>query len=268
MIQSQHGGDNMAGVMIVTGGSRGIGAAISRQAAAKAYAVAINYTRAKDRADALVRDIVAAGGKALAIQGDVSKEADIERLFAETTAKLGAPGVLVNNAGVSVSTSIADCKAADIDTILGVNIRGVILSSRAAVRAMSTARGGKGGVIINISSISALYGGLPQDVIYAASKGAVDSFTLGLAKEVSGQGIRVCTVRPGLTETEMLDPDFPEPGQAAEVAKRTVPLGRIGQPEDIAGAVLYLASDAASYITGTFINVSGAREINVKMASG
>ena len=258
----------MSKVMIVTGGSRGIGAAISRQAAAGGYAVAVNYTRAKDRADALVREIVSAGGKAIAVQGDVAKEADVERLFAETARTLGAPTVLVNNAGVSVSTSIADCKAADIDYILGVNVRGVILTARSAVRAMSKAAGGKGGVIINISSISALYGGLPQDVIYAASKGAVDSFTLGLAKEVAGQGIRVCTVRPGLTETEMLEPDFPEPGQAAEVARRTVPLGRIGQPDDIANAVMYLVSDAASYISGTFINVSGAREINVKMASG
>ena len=258
----------MPKVMIVTGGSRGIGAAISRRAGAAGYAVSVNYTRAKDRAEALVKDIESAGGRAIAIQADVAKEADIERLFVETTAKLGKPDVLVNNAGVSVSTTIAGCKASDIDYILGVNIRGVILTSRAAVRAMSTAQGGKGGVIINISSISALYGGLPQDVIYAASKGAVDSFTLGLAKEVAKEGIRVCTVRPGLTETEMLDADFPEPGQAAAAAARTVPLGRIGQPDDIAGAVLYLASDVAGYVTGTSINVSGAREINVKMASG
>jgi NAD(P)-dependent dehydrogenase (short-subunit alcohol dehydrogenase family) len=257
----------MSKVMIVTGGSRGIGAAIVRQAAASGYAVAINYARAKDRADALVREITSGGGKAIAVQGDIAKEADVERLFAETVSGLGNPDVLVNNAGVSVTTAIADCKAADIDHILGVNVRGVILASRAAVQHMSTARGGKGGVIVNISSISALYGGLPQDVIYAASKGAVDSFTRGLAKEVAEQGIRVCTVRPGLTDTEMLDADF-GPGEAAAAARRTVPLGRIGQPDDIASAVIYLASDAASYITGTFLNVSGAREINVKMASG
>ncbi len=257
----------MSKVMIVTGGSRGIGAAITRQAAAAGYAVAINFTRARDRAEALVKEIGAAGGKAICVQADVAKEADVERLFAETASALGKPDVLVNNAGVSVTTSIADCKAADIDTILGVNVRGLILASRAAVRAMSTARGGKGGVIVNISSISALYGGLPQDVIYAASKGAVDSFTRGLATEIAKEGIRVCTVRPGLTYTEMLDADF-GPGQAAEAARRTVPLGRIGQPDDIASAVIYLASEAASYITGTFLNVSGAREINVKTASG
>jgi NAD(P)-dependent dehydrogenase (short-subunit alcohol dehydrogenase family) len=253
--------------MVVTGGLRGIGAAITRQAAASGYAVAVNYARAKDRAEALVEEIRAAGGRAIALQADIAKEADVERLLAETVSALGRPDVLVNNAGVSVTTSIAGCKAADIDYILGVNVRGLILASRAAVRLMSTARGGKGGVIVNISSISALYGGLPQDVIYAASKGAVDSFTRGLAKEVAAEGIRVCTVRPGLTETEMLDADF-GPGEAAEAARRTVPLGRIGQPDDIASAVIYLASDAAGYVTGTFLNVSGAREINVKTASG
>lgn len=257
----------MPRVMVVTGGLRGIGAAITRQAAASGYAVAVNYARAKDRAEALVEEIRAAGGRAIALQADIAKEADVERLLAETVSALGRPDVLVNNAGVSVTTSIAGCKAADIDYILGVNVRGLILASRAAVRLMSTARGGKGGVIVNISSISALYGGLPQDVIYAASKGAVDSFTRGLAKEVAAEGIRVCTVRPGLTETEMLDADF-GPGEAAEAARRTVPLGRIGQPDDIASAVIYLASDAAGYVTGTFLNVSGAREINVKTASG
>jgi NAD(P)-dependent dehydrogenase (short-subunit alcohol dehydrogenase family) len=257
----------MSKTMIVTGGSRGIGAAIVRKAAAEGYAVCINYARTKDAAEALVKDIVSKGGTAIAVQADLAVEADIERLFGEAMQRLGMPDVLVNNAGVSVSTPIADCKAADYETIFGVNVRGLILCSRAAVRAMSTSRGGKGGVIVNISSISPVYGGLPQDVLYAASKGAVDAFTLGLAKEVAGQGIRVCAVRPGLTETEMLDADF-GPGQAAEAAKRNVPLGRIGQPHEIAGAVLYLASDAAGYVTGTFLNVSGAREINVKTTAG
>jgi NAD(P)-dependent dehydrogenase (short-subunit alcohol dehydrogenase family) len=257
----------MAKVMIVTGGSRGIGAEIVRKAAASGYAVAINYGRSKDRAEALVREIAGKGGRAIAIQADIAKEADIERLFVEADRHLGGLGVLVNNAGVSVSTTIADCKAADYETIFGINVRGLILCSRAAVRAMSTRRGGRGGVIVNISSISPVYGGLPQDVLYAASKGAVDAFTLGLAKEVAGEGIRVCGVRPGLTETEMLDADF-GPGKAAEAAKQSVPLGRIGQPHEIASAVLYLASEAADYITGSFINVSGGREINVKMAAG
>ena len=257
----------MAKVMIVTGGARGIGAAIVRSAAGAGYTVAINYGRSKERAEALVRDIAGKGGSAIAVQGDIAKEADIERLFAETTARLGPVGVLVNNAGVSVSTAVADCKAADYETIFGVNVRGLILCSRAAVRAMSTRRGGKGGVIVNISSISPVYGGLPHDVLYAASKGAVDAFTLGLSKEVAGEGIRVCAVRPGLTETEMLDADF-GPGQAAEAAKLSVPIGRIGQPHEIASAVLFLASEAAAYITGSFINVSGGREINVKTSAG
>jgi NAD(P)-dependent dehydrogenase (short-subunit alcohol dehydrogenase family) len=257
----------MARVMIVTGGSRGIGAAIAKSAAESGYAVAVNYSRSRERAEALVREITTKDGKAVAIEADMAKEVDIERLFAETVARLGTPDVLVNNAGISIANTIADCEAADLDSILAVNVRGLILASRAAVRLMSRSRGGRGGVIINISSISPVYGGLPQDVLYVASKGAVDAFTLGLAKEVAGEGIRVCGVRPGLTETEMLDADF-GPGKAAEAAKQSVPLGRIGQPEDIAGAVLYLASDRASYITGTSLNVSGARELNVRSALG
>ena len=257
----------MARTMIVTGGSRGIGAAISEAAAREGYAVAVNYVRAKETADKLVARIEKAGGRAIAVQCDLAKETDIKRLFEETVHQLGAPDVLVNNAGVSVSTSIADCKAEDIDFILGVNTRGPILCAREAVRLMATDRGGKGGVIINVSSISALYGGLPSDVIYAASKGAIDSFTLGLAKEVAKSGIRVCTLRPGLTLTEMLEADF-GPGGAEKVAEKTVPLGRIGLPEDMANAILFLASEKASYMTGAFINVSGGREINVRSSAG
>ncbi|MEZ5923807.1 MAG: glucose 1-dehydrogenase [Hyphomicrobiaceae bacterium] len=256
----------MAKVMIVTGGSRGIGAGIARKAAGAGYAVAINYTRSKEAAEALVGAIRDAGGAAIGVQADVARHEDVTHLFAETSTKLGRPDVLVNNAGIAVSTSLADCRPEDIDSVFGVNARGVLLCAREAVRTMATERGGKGGVIINISSISALYGGLPNDVIYASSKGAVDALTLGLAKEVAKSGIRVCGVRPGLTLTEMLDVDF-GPGKAAEAAAKTVPLGRIGMPEDIASAVLFLASEASAYITGTFLNVSGGREINVKMAS-
>ncbi len=257
----------MSKVMIVTGGSRGIGAQIVRSAAAAGYAVAINYSRAKDAADALVAGIRKAGGQALAVQADIARHQDVARLFAATVAAFGKPDVLVNNAGVGVPTSVADSKPEDFDLVFGVNVRGTVLAAREAVRAMATDRGGKGGVIINISSISPVYGGLPNDVIYAASKGAVDAFTLGLAKEVAKSGIRVCCIRPGLTLTDMLDADF-GPGKAAEAAARIVPLGRIGLPSDIANAVLFLASDQASYITGTFLNVSGGREINVKMATG
>lgn len=257
----------MSKVMIVTGGSRGIGAEIVRRAAAEGYAVAINYTKARAAADALVAGIEKSGGEAIAIQADIAKEADVVRLFSRAREALGAPSVLVSNAGVSVSTSVADCKGEDIDTIFGVNTRGLILCAREAVRAMATDRGGKGGVIVNISSISPVYGGLPNHVIYTASKGAVDAFTLGLAKEVAKSGIRVCCVRPGLTLTEMLDAEF-GPGKAAELSARIVPLGRIGYPDDIANAVLFLASDKANYISGAFLNVSGAHEINVKMASG
>jgi NAD(P)-dependent dehydrogenase (short-subunit alcohol dehydrogenase family) len=253
--------------MIVTGGSRGIGAEIARAAASAGYCVAVNYTKAKGAADALVEGIRAKGGKAVAVKADVADAEDVVRLFKETRAALGPVGVLVNNAGVGIPTSLADSRVEDIDRILAVNARGPILCAREAVRSMATERGGQGGVIINIGSISSTYGGLPNDVIYAASKGAVDTFTLGLAKEVAKSGIRVCCVRPGLTLTEMLDADF-GPGKAAEVAAKTVPLGRIGMPADIANAVLFLASDAGSYITGAFLNVSGGREINVRMAAG
>lgn len=253
----------MSKVMIVTGGARGIGAAIATGAGAAGYAVAVNFTQAGSAAAAVVAAIEEAGGRAIAVKGDVSVEADVEHLFAETTRRLGVPDVVVNNAGMSIGGKVADQSLESFERILAVNTRGVFLCCRAAVRAMSTERGGKGGVIVNVSSISALYGGLPGDVIYAASKGAVDSFTLGLAKEVAKEGIRVCGMRPGLTLTDMMTADFGRDG-AEKIGAKTVPMGRIGQPGEMAQAVLFLASDAASYLTGSFINCSGGREINVR----
>ncbi len=249
--------------MIVTGGSRGIGAAVSRLAATRGYRVCINYRASAERAQALVAEIETAGGAAIAVQADVAVEADVERLFATVDETWGAPHALVNNAGIDHVAAFADLETRDMDRVLAVNVRGPLLCARAAVRRMSSARGGAGGVIVNVSSISALYGGLPRDVVYAVSKGAVDSFTRGLARAVAAEGIRVCGVRPGLTYTDMWESDIGAEGAAA-MAARGVPLGRIGQPEEIAAGVLWLCGPEASYVTGETINVSGGRELNVR----
>ena len=169
-------------IMIVTGGSRGIGAGIARLAGQRGYDVCVNYTAAKDRAEAVAEEIRAGGRRAIAVQADVSVPEDVDRLFEETDQGLGTVDVLVNNAGISVETPVADHDVADIRRIIDTNLLGPILTTRQAIRRMSTARGGKGGVIINISSISAVYGGLPGDVVYAGTKGGLDAFTLGIAK--------------------------------------------------------------------------------------
>ena len=249
--------------MIVTGGSRGIGAAVVHLAAARGYRVCVNYRAAGERAQALVADIRAAGGDAIAVQADVAVEDDVERLFATVDEAFGRLDALVNNAGIDHVAAFADLQTADMDRVLAVNVRGPLLCARAAVRRMSTARGGAGGVIVNVSSISALYGGLPRDVVYAVSKGAVDAFTMGLARSVAREGIRVCGVRPGLTYTDMWESDIGADGAAA-MAAVGVPMGRIGQPEEIAAGVLWLCGPEASYVTGETINVSGGRELNVR----
>ena len=249
--------------MIVTGGSRGIGAATARLAAARGYRVCVNYRAAAGHAEALVEEIRAAGGEALAGKADVAVEADVERLFAIVDEAWGRLDALVNNAGIDYVASIVDLEAADIDRVLAVNVRGPMLCARAAVRRMSTARDGAGGVIVNVSSVSALYGGLPGDAVYAASKGALDSFTMGLARAVAREGIRVCGLRPGMTYTDMWESDLGAEGAAA-MAAEGVPLGRIGQPEEIAAGILWLCGPEASYVTGEIVNVSGGRELNIR----
>ena len=250
-------------VMIVTGGSRGIGAGIARLAGSRGYDVAVNYTAAADRAEAVAREVHAAGGRAVAVRADVAKPDDVARLFAETDRALGRPDVLVNNAGISVEAPVADHDPETMRRIVDTNLLGPALTSREAIRRMSTRRGGRGGVIVNISSISGVYGGLPGDVVYAGTKGGLDSFTLGLAKEVADDGIRVCCIRPGLIRTEMWDASM---GQDAvvELGREAVPLGRIGEVDDIAAATLWLCSAEASYITGAILNVSGGRETFVR----
>ncbi len=248
----------MNGVMIITGGSRGIGAATARLGANRGYAVAINFRSAGDAAEALVKEIQDAGGRATAVQADVSNEADVIRLFDSATADLGPVTALVNNAGIlEQQMPLVDMSVDRVDRIYATNVRGAFLCLREAVRRMSTTKGGPGGTIVNVSSRAALLGAPNEYIDYAATKGALDTMTIGLSKEVAGEGIRVNGVRPGFIKTEM-HASGGEPGRVERV-KSGVPLQRGGEPEEVAEAILWLLSDGASYSTGTFIDVSGGR---------
>jgi len=250
-------------VMVVTGGSRGIGAGISLHAARSGYKVCVNYASAADRAREVVDRIRAQGGEAAAIRADISQPEDVARLFEEAGRALGPVRALVNNAGIDFPSPLADADVGSIRRLIDTNLLGVILCTREAVRRMSTRRGGNGGTIVHISSIAAVHGGLPGGSVYAASKGGIDSFTLGIAKELSTEGIRVCAVRPGIIRTEMWQGQASEQ-DVEEMGKRAVPLGRAGDVDEVAGVVVWLCSDAASYITGAMVNVSGGREIFVR----
>ena len=250
-------------IMMVTGGSRGIGASICRLAGERGYDVCVNYTKAAERAEAVAAEVRRYGQRATAVQADVSQPQDIERLFAEADRELGPLDVLVNNAGISVEVPVADQELANVRRILDTNLLGPILTTQHAIHRMSTDRGGKGGVIVNISSISGVYGGLPGDTVYAGSKGGLDSFTLGVAKEIAPEGIRVCCIRPGLIKTEIWDQSMGQE-EAVELGKRAVPLKRVGEVEEIATATLWLCSTEASYVTGAILNVSGGRETYVR----
>lgn len=248
----------MSKVAIVTGGSRGIGAATAKLLGARGYSVAVNYARDAGAAGAVAEAVEQAGAKAIAVQGDVAREEDIQRLFRETDARLGAVTALVNNAGMlNRATRVADMTADAIARVLAVNTLGSILCAREAIRRMSTRTGGAGGAIVNLSSVAARMGGANEFVDYAASKGAIDSFTIGLSREVAAEGIRVNAVRPGLILTDIHasvgDPDRPEK------LKSAIPIGRPGTAEEVAEAICWLLSDAASYVSGTILEVTGAR---------
>lgn len=245
-------------VALITGASRGIGAATARLASAHGYAVCVNYRADHAAADRVVADIRRGGGEALAVAADVSNEVDVVRLFDTVDRELGTITALVNNAGIlERQARVEEMTAARIARVLATNVTGTLLCAREAIRRMSTARGGHGGAIVNVSSMASRLGSPGEYVDYAASKGAVDTLTIGLAQEVAQEGIRVNAVRPGIIYTD-IHASGGEPGRVERV-KAFVPLRRGGQPEEVARAILWLLSDEASYSTGTFIDVSGGR---------
>jgi len=246
-----------ARVVLVTGGSRGIGAATARLAALRGYDVVINYASRAAAAAAVVEEITAAGGRAIAIQADVSSEPEVADLFAQAD-RFGPLTALVNNAAVlDRQVQVRDMTAERINRILRVNVTGAFLCAREAVRRLSTRHGGPGGAIVNVSSGAARFGSPNEYVDYAASKGAIDTLTIGLSQEVAAEGIRVNAVRPGFIYTDM-HADGGEPGRVDRV-KAFVPMRRGGQPEEVAHAILWLLSEEASFSTGTFIDVTGGR---------
>ncbi len=245
-------------IMIITGGSRGIGAATARLAAAGGYAVCISYLRNRSAADEVVQGIEKAGGKAIAVAADVAVEADVVRLFETVDAKLGRVTALVNNAGIlERHMRVEEMDAGRLTRVLAANVIGSFLCAREAVRRMSTRHGGSGGAIVNLSSAASRLGSPNEYVDYAASKGAIDTFTIGLSKEVAAEGIRVNAVRPGVIYTD-IHADGGEPDRVDRV-KSAVPMLRGGQPEEVAKAILWLLSDEASYSTGAILDVAGGR---------
>ena len=245
-------------VLLVTGGSRGIGAATARLAAAQGWAVAVNYSANSLAADEVVRAIRASGGTAMAVQADVADEAQVLRMFEHIDAKFGRLTGLVNNAGVvDRGQPVAEHSVARWRRMFDINVIGSLLCAREAVRRMGTAHGGAGGSIVNLSSAAARLGSPNEYVDYAAAKAAIDAFTIGLAKEVAPQGIRVNAVRPGLIETE-IHASGGRPNRVEEL-KAGVPMGRGGTADEVAQLIVWLLSDAASYTTMSLIDVSGAR---------
>lgn len=245
-------------VMLITGASRGIGAVTAVMAAQRGYAVAVNYVHNANAAQHVVDTIVAAGGQAMAVQADVAKEADILRMFDTVLTRWGRLDVLVNNAGVLEQMMPVQTMTAErISRVMNTNVVGLMLCCRQAIAHMAKHQGGKGGAIVNVSSIAARLGSPFEYVDYAASKAAVDAITIGLAKEMATEGVRVNAVRPGLIYTDI----HASGGDANRVERLqvNVPMQRGGQPEEVAEAILWLASDAASYVTGSLLDVAGGR---------
>lgn len=246
------------GTAIITGGSRGIGAAAARRAALAGYRVAINYRERADEAARLVNEIAAAGGSAMAVGADIADEADVLRLFAEAERRFGPVTALVNNAGIVGPALRVDAVTVErLERMFRVNVIGAIVAAREAVKRMSTRHGGSGGAIVNLSSAAARIGGSGEYVDYAATKGAIDTFTLGLAREVAEEGIRVNAIRPGPIYTD-IHASGGEPARV-ERLKSAIPMKRGGTADEVAAAIVWLLSDEASYCTGAILDVSGGR---------
>ena len=248
----------MTGVLLITGGASGIGAETARRAAKRGYKVAINYRSRDAQAMGVAADIAAQDGEAIALPGDMANEADIVRLFNETERAFGRITHLVNSAGIGGggSVRVEDLDAHALQQLFAVNVVGLILCCREGARRMSTRHGGKGGAIVNVSSMAATIGGRPGASAYAASKAAVDSFTMGFAKDVAGEGIRVNSLRPGMVLTEMTEDRLKEDAFRAGI-EATIAMGRVGRADEIAEAILWLLSAEASFITGTMLDAAG-----------
>lgn len=247
----------MSKILLITGGASGIGASTARLAADAGWDIAINYRSRAEQANALVEEIKAKGRRAIAVQADVADPADVEHLFLAVDRELGRLDALVNSAGIgSGPAAVRDTDFERLDRLFRTNVYGTVAACREAVKRLSTKSGGKGGVIVNISSMAATIGGRPGASLYAATKGAVDAFTVGLAKEVAPEGIRAISVRPGFTQTEMTERAAKSPGIAKAIAE-TIPFGRLGRVEEISKPIVWLLSDEASFISGARIDISG-----------
>ncbi|MDT4855608.1 putative oxidoreductase YgfF [compost metagenome] len=248
----------MQKVMLITGASRGIGAATARLAAQRGYALGINYRQQREAAEVLVREIETAGGRAIALGADVGDEAQVLRMFENLDREFGRLDVLVNNAGMlERQMRLEDMDVARLDRVLRANVVGSFLCAREAIKRMSTRHGGQGGAIVNLSSIAARLGAPNEYIDYAAAKGAIDSMTLGMARELAADGIRVNAVRPGVIRTE-IHASGGEPDRVERV-RQSVPMGRGGEAEEVANAILWLASEEASYTSGALLDVAGGR---------
>lgn len=247
----------MAHVVLITGGATGIGAASAHEAARAGHAVAINYRSQQARAARLVSELRSTGARALAVQGDVTRAEDVARNYDEVERELGPVTAVIHSAAAFLPpTRVSDVEPRGVSALFDTNVIGLIMSCREAARRLSTARGGPGGVVINVSSMAATIGGRPGSAVYAASKAAVDAFSIGFAREVAREGIRVVAVRPGFTSTEATAARIRDPEFLAALSA-TIPIGRPARVEEVARPIIWLLSDAASFITGTCIDISG-----------